>query len=403
MVAQGGALIELPPLAGVRVVDLSRVLAGPYCTMLLADLGADVVKVERPGEGDDTRSWGPPYVRDQATYFLAVNRNKRSVALDLATPAGRAAARRLCERADVVIENFRVGSAEKLELGYDSLRERNARLVYCSITGFGSSRTPPARPGYDLIAQAECGLMSITGEPEGPPLKVGVALVDVLCGVHAATGILAALNGRDRSGSGAQIEVSLLDAGLASLINVAQAALCTGIEQRRYGNAHPSIVPYQPFAAADGWVAVAAPNNDLWRRLCAAIAREDLLADERFATNDGRVRHRDELVPSLSKTFITRPVAEWLDLLAGSGVPAGKVRGVAEAFEHAAASGDPAAVRIEHPSAGTLDLVRSPIRFVGTEQRLPTAPPQLGEHTADVLAEIGFDAGQLDGRGEGAD
>ena len=386
--------VELP-LAGVRVVDLSRVLAGPYCSMMLADLGADVVKVEQPGQGDETRTWGPPYDGGEATYFLAVNRGKRSVALDLKDPVGREAAGVLVRGADVVIANFRPGVAERLGLGADALQAENPRLVQCAITGFGSAREPADRPGYDFVVQAESGLMSITGEPGRPPSKVGVAVVDVLCGQNAAAAILAALVRRERTGTGERIEVSLLDSGLAALVNVAQAALSTGDEAARHGNAHPSIVPYEPFETADGWLAIAAPNPRLWAGLCAALDREDLLADARFATNDARVRHRAELVPELATALRERPADEWLERLEAHGVPAGKVRGVREAFAAAADAGDPATVEVTHPTAGTMSLVRSPLRFAGSPIRPTLPPPLLGEHTDDVLREAGFDPTRL--------
>ena len=379
-----------PPLAGVRVLDLSRVLAGPYCTMLLTDLGADVVKVERPGAGDETRTWGPPFADGEATYFLSINRGKRSIELDLADPASRQVVERLVESSDVVIENFRAGGAERLGLDYESVRRLREDVVYCSITGFGSGRQPAGRPGYDFVVQAECGLMSITGDPSGPPMKVGVAVVDVLCGLHAAVGILAALRDRERTGSGRRIEVSLLESAMAALVNVAQAALSTGVEAGRYGSAHPSIVPYEPFEAADGWIAVAAPNDGLWGRLCAALERPDLVADERFSTNPGRVCHRDELVRSLSSTFRARPSAEWLALLDQHGVPAGKVRGVREAFEAAAEAGEPATIEVEHPAIGRLPLTRSPIRLEAEDLGEPLAPPLLGQHTEEILRELGF-------------
>jgi crotonobetainyl-CoA:carnitine CoA-transferase CaiB-like acyl-CoA transferase len=383
------------PLAGVRVLDFSRVLAGPYCTMLLADLGADVIKVERPGEGDETRSWGPPFAGGVATYYLSLNRGKRSVALDLADPRAAPAIERLVSSSDVVIENFRSGVAERLGLGYETLRERRGDLIYCSITGFGSGREPRDRPGYDFIVQAECGLMSITGDSEGPPTKAGVALVDVLCGVHAAVGILAALNERARTGAGRRLEVSLLDSALASLVNVGQAALATGEEARRYGNAHPSIVPYEPYETASGWIAVAAANDGLWRRLCEACERPDLLADQRLATNPGRVEHREELASSLAGTFRTRTAEDWLARMERHGVPAGKVRGVREAFEAAAQAGDPATVLVDHPTIGELQLARSPIRLQRGGDRRPSAPPVLGQHTVEVLGEIGVDASEL--------
>ncbi len=372
------------PLAGVRVVDLSRVLAGPYCTMVLADLGADVVKVERPEGGDETRSWGPPFAGGEAAYFLAVNRGKRSAAIDLAHPAGREIARELCAGAAVVIENFKAGGADRLGVGYEAVREHNPRVVYCSISGFGSARSPAGRPGYDFVAQAESGLMSITGPEDGDPYKVGVALVDVLAGLHASSAILAALH----TGEGGRIEVPLLDSALAGLVNVAQNALFTGHEPVRHGNAHPNIVPYQDFGTASGRLAVAAANDGLFAALCAVMGLDGLAGDERFATNAGRVEHRDELVPELERRFRERTAEEWLDALGGAGVPAGKVRTVPEALRAAADAGRPATVTVEHPTAGPLDLVASPI-WNGEGGAAPEPPPLLGQHTAEVLGELG--------------
>jgi crotonobetainyl-CoA:carnitine CoA-transferase CaiB-like acyl-CoA transferase len=372
----------MPSLEGLRVVDLSRVLAGPYCTMVLADLGADVVKVERPGEGDETRGWGPPFAGGEAAYYLSVNRSKRSCAIDLGDPEGRALALELCAGADVVVENFKLGGAARLGVGYEQVVERNPRVVYCSITGFGSERRPPGRPGYDFVAQAETGLMSITGPAEGPPHKVGVALVDVLAGLHAAVAVLAAL----RRGEGQRIEVPLLDAGLAGLVNVAQNALVTGQEPERHGNAHPNIVPYQDFATASGRIAVAAPNDGLFRALCGAIARPELADDERFRTNADRVENRAELIPELEAAFTGRPADDWVEALDAAGVPVGKVRTVPEALDAAAEAGRPATTRVQHPTAGELDLVASPI-WAATAPAQP--PPLLGQHTAEVLKELG--------------
>jgi crotonobetainyl-CoA:carnitine CoA-transferase CaiB-like acyl-CoA transferase len=372
------------PLEGVRVLDLSRVLAGPYCTMVLADLGADVVKIERPEGGDETRGWGPPFAGGEAAYYLAVNRGKRSCAVDLSQPEGRELVLELGARADIVVENFKAGGADRLGVGYEQLRERNTALVYCSITGFGSRRDPPGRPGYDFVAQAETGLMSITGAEDGPPFKAGVAVVDVLTGLHAAVAIVAAL----RSGMGGRIEVPLLDSGIAALINVAQNALVTGREPERHGNAHPNIVPYQDFNTASGRIAVAAANDGLFRALCRTLGREDLAEDERFRKNAGRVEHRRELVPELEATFASRAAEEWVEALGAAGVPVGKVRSIPEALAAAAEAGRPATVRVDHPTAGELDLVASPIWSEGT---LPeaTPPPLLGEHTAEVLRELG--------------
>jgi crotonobetainyl-CoA:carnitine CoA-transferase CaiB-like acyl-CoA transferase len=371
-----------PPLEGVRVVDLSRVLAGPYCTMSLADQGADVVKVERPQGGDETRSWGPPFAGGESAYYLSVNRSKRSCAIDLADPAGRELGLELCARADVVVENFRAGGADRLGVGYEQVRERNPGVVYCSISGFGSDREPSGRPGYDFVAQAESGLMSITGSPDGPPFKVGVALVDVLTGLHAAVAVTAALRG----GRGARIEVPLLDSALSGLVNVAQGALVTGEEPGRYGNAHPSIVPYEDLATADGPVVVAAPNDGLFRALCRELGAEQLADDERFASNADRVRHRHELIPLLEERLAQAGADEWVERLGAAGVPVGKIRTIPDALATAAAAGRAATVRVDHPLVGPLDLVGPPARGA---LRPASAPPLLGQHTREVLREIG--------------
>jgi crotonobetainyl-CoA:carnitine CoA-transferase CaiB-like acyl-CoA transferase len=379
-----------PPLTGLRILDLSRVLAGPYCTMVLADLGAEVIKVEQPGSGDETRGWGPPFLGKDAAYFLAVNRSKRSVVLDLKDGVGRRTALALAAGADVVIQNFRQSAIGRLGLGYRELRSIRPEIVYCSLTGFGSDREPPDRPGYDFIAQAESGLMHVTGG--GEPTKVGVAVVDVLAGMNAAVAILAALRRRDRTGEGEHIEISLLDSGLAALINVAQSALLTGEEAHRYGNAHPHIVPYQTFEARDGWIAVAAANDALYRRLCAALELPGLAQDERFATNAARVVHREELVALLADRLRERSVDAWLKLLGAAGVPVGKVRGVVEAFASAEGTGRRATVSVPHPMASDLRLVASPIRLTSATMRDPEPPPLLGEHTAEVTAELGLSA-----------
>ncbi|GAA1468659.1 CoA transferase [Nocardiopsis exhalans] len=388
------------PLAGVRVADLSRVLAGPYATMLLADMGAEVVKVEQPGRGDDTRSWGPPYAEPtgehraehspgEAAYFLSVNRNKRSLAVDLKDPEGLAAVQDLCATSDVVIQNFRPGVIDRLGLGYEEISRRNPAVVYCSVSGFGPEHEPSTRPGFDIVVQAESGLMATTGPADGPASKVGVALTDVLTGLNAAVGILGALMRARVTGRGENISVSLINSTLSSLVNLTQQALVTGSEPARVGNAHTTIVPYQVFPTEDAEVVIAAGNDALYQRLCAAIDRPDLGADPRYSTNPQRVAHREELVSELSATLQEKPAEHWMTVLVEAGVPAGRVRGVLDALRTADARGDDVLRTVEHPTSGPLEQVRAGFRMEHTPAPM-TAPPLLGQHSAQILAELGL-------------
>jgi crotonobetainyl-CoA:carnitine CoA-transferase CaiB-like acyl-CoA transferase len=389
------------PLAGLRVLELARILAGPWVGQLLADLGADVVKVERPGAGDDTRGWGPPFVPAadgghlSAAYFHAANRGKRSVAVDFETPEGQATVRRLAARADVLIENFKVGGLAKYGLDWESLRAVNPRLVYCSITGFGQTGPYASRAGYDFIVQGMGGIMDLTGDPEGEPQKIGVAFADIFTGVYSVVGILAALRRRDATGEGGQVDMALLDVQTGVLANQAMNFLASGRAPTRMGNAHPNIVPYQVFAVADGHVIVAVGNDGQFARYCAVLGRPDLAADPRFRTNADRVRERAVLVPILSAlmTGITR--AALLEALEREGVPAGPINSVADVFAdpQVIARGMRLDLVSEAAAAGSIPSVRSPIVLDGEAMAAATPSPRLGEHTADVLADPAWGGG----------
>ena len=373
------------PLSGVRVVDFSRVLAGPLATMILADLGADVVKVERPGTGDDTRRWGPPFVGEDAAYFLSLNRNKRSIVLDLSTGDGRHAARDLAIRADVVVENLRPGLMEGFGLDYGSLASIHPGLVYCSLVAFSDEGEGASRPGYDIIVQALSGLMSFTGHPGGEPTKVGVALLDVIAGLYASNGIQAALLGRARTGRGRKVTVSLFEASLAALVNQAANYLLGGDVPGPMGNEHPNIVPYQLFESADRPFILAAGNDKLFLHTCEVIGRPDLAGDPRFATNDARVRNRSELIPLLQDAFRARPADRWLQDLEAVGVPCAPVRKLDEVF--ASPEGRAMVQDVGDRARGALRLVANPIRLSGGLLPVRRPPPLLGEHTDQVMTE----------------
>jgi crotonobetainyl-CoA:carnitine CoA-transferase CaiB-like acyl-CoA transferase len=394
------------PLAGLRVLDLSRILAGPTCTQMLGDLGADVLKIERPGEGDDTRRWGPPFLQDadgrdtgESAYYLAVNRNKRSVAIDIAHPEGRALIRRLLADCDLLVENFKVGGLKKHGLAYADLRADFPGLVYCSITGFGQTGPYAPRAGYDYLAQGAGGIMSLTGEPGGPPLKVGVAIADIMCGMYASVAVLAALRHRDATGEGQEIDLALLDTQIAWLANQASAYLVSGRVPGRLGNEHPTIVPYRVFQTQDGWVILAVGNDGQFRKWCAFAGLPELAADPRFATNAGRVVDRAALSALMEPAMRQRTTTEWVDGLSAAGVPCGPVNDLAQVFEDPQVLARQLRIDMAHPLAagGSVPMVANPIRMSRTPPAYRAAPPTLGQHTAEVLRErLGLDDAELD-------
>ena len=384
-------------LQGLKVLDLSRVLAGPWAGQLLGDLGADVVKVERPGAGDDTRMWGPPWVEAsetderQAAYFQCANRNKRSVAIDLATPEGQAQVRALAAKADVVLENFKVAGLKAYGLDYESLRAVNPRLVYCSITGFGQTGPYAPRAGYDFLIQGMGGLMSLTGRAEGEegagPQKVGVALVDIMTGLYATIAVLAALSHRERTGEGQHIDLALLDVQVATLANQAANYLASGVAPKRLGNAHPNIVPYQDFPTADGDMILAIGNDGQFARFCSIAGHPEWAADERFASNPARVANRSVLIPLLRQATVMRTTAQWIAALEAEAVPCGPINRLDQVFADPQVLARQMNISLPHPAFGEVPLVANPIRLSGSPVQYRIAPPSLGEHTAQVLAD----------------
>ena len=377
-------------LRGVRVLDLTRILSGPFSTMILADLGADVIKVEDTARGDDTRHWGPPFQGDDAAYYHAVNRNKRSLAVDLKSGDGKALVRRLAQEADVLVENFRPGTAARLGFGYEELQALNPRLVYGSVSGYGHTGPMSRHAGYDAIAQAMSGAMSVTGEAEGEPVRFGTSAADLAAGMWVTVGILAALVSREQTGRGQHVDIALLDGLTAWLTYVAQNYFASGETPRRYGSAHPNIVPYQGFPTGDGDLMVAAGNDGLWRRFAEVVGLDHLTHDERFATNPDRVRNRAELLPLVEQALSTKSAAEWTELLTAAGVPVGPVLTVPETVEHPQVVAREMVVDLPHPTEGTIRTLGSPVKMSETPSRLRHASPSHGQDTAQILADMGL-------------
>lgn len=382
-------------LKNIRILDLSRVLAGPYCTMTLADYGAEVIKIEEPGRGDGTRQWGPPWVGDQSAYFLSVNRNKKSVTLNLKTKQGQRIIRQLATQADVLIENFKVGTMAKLGLDYDTLAPDCPQLIYCSISGYGQTGPYKNQPGYDFMIQAQGGLMSITGPADGEPHKVGVAIVDITTGLFAAQAILAALHHRTHTAEGQFIDVALLDTQIAWLANVAHNYLATAETPARYGNAHPNIVPYQTFPTADGHLALAVGTDTQFQKLCHLLARPDLAQNPHYQQNASRVAHRQPLIDELTAEFQHKPTAHWLTLLHEANIPAGPINDIPTILNDPQVQHRQMVQQHPHPTAGEVSLLGPVAKLSRTPPKITTAPPTLGQHTAEILATLGYTPAEI--------
>jgi crotonobetainyl-CoA:carnitine CoA-transferase CaiB-like acyl-CoA transferase len=388
----------MKPLHGIKVLDLSRVLAGPYCTMLMGDMGADVIKVEQPGKGDDTRAYGPPFVNGESAYFMSVNRNKRSMTLDIKHPAGQDILWKLIAEADVLFENFRPGTLEKLGFGYEAVRARNPRLIYCSVSGYGQTGPNASIPGYDLIVQGEGGIADLTGEPDGPPMKVGTSQADIVAGMNAFQGILLALHARERTGRGQRVDIGLLDCQVSLLTFQAGNYFATGASPRRMGNKHPSIAPYETFSAADGYVNIGCGNDGLFRRFCGVLGVGELADDARFRTNPDRVAHRETLAEIIEPIIRQGTVAHWVQEMRAQGIPAGPINTVEQALTHPQTLARGMVVELDHPRAGKIRLTGNPIKLSETPGAVQSPPPLLGQHTGEILADwLALTPEQVDG------
>ena len=380
------------PLSGFTIVDLTRVLSGPYCTMILADLGARVIKVEQPGKGDDTRAWGPPFLGDESAYFLSINRNKESLTLDFKPAAGREILERLIAKADVFVENFRPGALDRAGFGWDAVHARHPRLVYASISGYGQTGPRREEAGYDAVMQAEGGLMSVTGEEDRPGYRLGVAITDMVAGLYCAQGISAALLARERTGKGQRVDIGMLDTTAALLTYQAANWFATGVTPTRQGNRHATIAPYETFTTKDGEIVIAVGNDQIWQRFCPAIGLPELAADPRFATNKDRMANYDAMRPPIDRVFRTRTCAEWIQILNHAGVANGEVRDIGQMLNDPQLGARQMIETLVHPTVGATRVIGAPIKLSDTSASVRTPPPVLGQHTDAVLAEIGYDA-----------